>query len=553
MELAVTLVKHVSLILVSYFALVIGYRIFLHPLRGYPGPLIAKISDVYAGYHAVAMRLHLVTSSDLKKYGPVIRHGPNKLVFSSAAALQDIYNNERITKSHVYSLTITSDKPSIFNALDRRVHRDKRRLIGQAISDKATRSFEPTMLEQIDIFVEQLLLAAQESASVNMTALTKRLGADIVGHLAFGFPLNLQTDPAYRFVLDGLAVGTYQHNSFMQFPMLKKLGLDRLLILAGSSQVTKYERLLQQMITSRLSQDRHAKNDLYSFVVDHLDDPTNGVTTSELWSEALFFFPAGGDTATTVMSALFFYLSRNNDIYDKLATEIRQTFATEADIRGGPRLASCRYLRACIDEALRMSPPVSGTLWRELYPDERRKPFVVDGHVIPPGTQVGVSTYALHHDEDYFSAPFAFRPERWLTEDQATLSRMHSAFCAFSLGPRGCAGKTMAYLEASLVLAKTLWRFDFEAASGREGERMSSTRRRIPLSSQGQALELDELPRTRLRLRTCVIAANRTNQEHGDEEAGLPVDGGYADVARHGPDLVLTRECNSVEADLFPE
>lgn len=181
--------------------------------------------------------------------------------------------------------------------------------------------------------------------------------------------------------------------------------------------------------------------------------------------------PVGGETISTAMSALFFYLSRNPVVYQKLADEIRSTFASSAEIRGGSKLSSCRYLRACIDEALRMSPPVSGTPWRELYADERdRGPLIVDGHVVPPGTQVGVCVYSLHHNEKYFSDPFTFSPERWLVEDEATLGLMNSAFCAFSIGGRGCAGKSMAYLEASLVIAKTLWYFDFEKAPGKVGE-----------------------------------------------------------------------------------
>lgn len=119
---------------------------------------------------------------------------------------------------------------------------------------------------------------------------------------------------------------------------------------------------------------------------------------------------------------------------------------------------------------------VSGIPWRELAKgaDDPRsgEPFIVDGHVIPPGTQVGVCTYALHHNEEYFPEPFVFRPERWLVEEsgEAGLARMHSAFAPFSVGPRACAGKTMAYLEASLVVAKTLWFLDFEPAPGKSGE-----------------------------------------------------------------------------------
>jgi cytochrome P450 len=166
---------------------------------------------------------------------------------------------------------------------------------------------------------------------------------------------------------------------------------------------------------------------------------------------------------------LFFYLSRHPEVYRKLAKEIRSTFANASDIQGGPQLSGCKYLRACINESLRMTPPVSGTLWRE-HDRNDKQPFVVDGHVIPPGTQVGVSIYCIHHNEKYFPQPFDFSPERWLVDDEAVLRRMNSAFCPFSVGARACAGKAMAYLEMSLVVAKTFFKFDFEVPPGDLGQ-----------------------------------------------------------------------------------
>lgn len=176
------------------------------------------------------------------------------------------------------------------------------------------------------------------------------------------------------------------------------------------------------------------------------------------------------------MTALFFYLSRNPEAYRKLADEIRSVFADAEEIKGGPKLStklsSCHFLRACIDDALRLSPPVAGTLWFELAEGERTKngPLVVDGHVIPPDTMLGVDIHALHHHELYFPDPFVFKPERWVfKDDPAMLRKVNSAFDAFSVGSRGCAGKSMAYLEAGLVIASTLWCFDFETAPGPDG------------------------------------------------------------------------------------
>lgn len=157
-----------------------------------------------------------------------------------------------------------------------------------------------------------------------------------------------------------------------------------------------------------------------------------------------------------------------------MAEEVRSTFKTDADVHSGPELSSCKYLRACLDEALRLSPPVPGTLWREL-PATDHEPLVIGGHVIPKGTLVGVNIYSIHHNAKYFPDPFAFKPERWLSEKQASISEetkltmgaMNTAFTPFSGGSRGCAGKAMAYMEASLVMCRVLLKFDLERASGK--------------------------------------------------------------------------------------
>lgn len=78
-----------------------------------------------------------------------------------------------------------------------------------------------------------------------------------------------------------------------------------------------------------------------------------------------------------------------------------------------------------------------------------------------------MNSYTIHHNEEYFPEPFAFKPERWLNE-QATAEEakarqiMREAFSPFGVGSRSCAGKVMAFMELNLVLAKTLWYFDFE-------------------------------------------------------------------------------------------
>lgn len=132
----------------------------------------------------------------------------------------------------------------------------------------------------------------------------------------------------------------------------------------------------------------------------------------------------------------------------------------------------CSYLRACIDEALRLSPPAPGVLWREILPGNKDQPFIVDGHVIPHGTIVGINIYSIHHNKEYFPDPFSYHPERWLDESATPQQKktMRDAFIPFSIGWRGCPGKAMAYMEISLAVAKALWHFDFCQAAGDLGE-----------------------------------------------------------------------------------
>lgn len=174
------------------------------------------------------------------------------------------------------------------------------------------------------------------------------------------------------------------------------------------------------------------------------------------------------------MSGVFFYLSRYPEVYRKLAREIRNTFSSGLDIHSGPELTSCKYLRAVIDETLRISPASIGTLWRQqdlALPSESQKPFVVDDHVIPPGTMVGVSPYSLLHNEKYFPEPYVFRPERHLAADRDSESKdTMRAFAPFAIGSRSCGGRAVAYLETTLTIARTLWYFDFEKAKGKTGE-----------------------------------------------------------------------------------
>ncbi|ETS86539.1 hypothetical protein PFICI_00367 [Pestalotiopsis fici W106-1] len=456
---------------------VLSYRLLLHPLSDYPGPLIAKLTDGRNGYYSLLRDLHLVSLRDHRKFGPVVRHGPNKLLFNTVKALhaQDIYDNDRVLKSHVYTVTVQS--PGVcnsFNVIDPREHRAKRKILGQVINEGGMRIFEDTMIGQIDIFIKLIRSSCDGPEPVNLSTRLDYLTCDIVGLLSFGYHLRLQTNSDNRFMMRGMYYGNYFSNTRMQYYRLHQFRLGRIIQHLSKATLEKYKRLMEKMITERISNDNPLTHDLYAVASQaNRDEETLGgnVRMSDIWSEAVVFFPAGAFSVSTATCALFFYLSRDKMRTAKLQKEIRSTFRNPAEIRSGQQLSSCHYLRACIDEALRIATPIPGTPWREVESTDS-KPLIVDGHVVPAGTQIGVNAYAIHHTEEYFPNPYSFDPERWLASEtpEQQLKAMREAFSPFSIGSRACTGKAMAYLETSLIMAKAIWHFDFELPAGPLGK-----------------------------------------------------------------------------------
>ncbi|KAM5349663.1 hypothetical protein ACJ41O_006168 [Fusarium nematophilum] len=167
----------------------------------------------------------VISDPEVSDRCPVFRSGPDRLVFNSSKALQDIYNNEEVTKSDVYLVTLATT-------------------------------------------------------------------ADIVGLLAFGFALNSQTEDKYQFLADAITFGNGISNVKMQLPILNSSVISLITNLVTHSELRKFYKMLELMISTRLAKPKDADPDLYAHVADQLEE-TKDVRMSDVWAEAMFFFPAG--------------------------------------------------------------------------------------------------------------------------------------------------------------------------------------------------------------------------------------------------------------------
>ncbi|KAK5995094.1 Cytochrome P450 monooxygenase AKT7 [Cladobotryum mycophilum] len=453
------------------------YRLTFHPLRKYPGPFLARLTNAYSWFFAIQKQLHINVYKNLQKYGPIYREAPNRLVFNTITAIKDIYSHPHIIKGESFRHSPWLQSSSLFYEAEKDKFQWKRKLFAQVLSSRSLRGFYPTMDAQINIYLRLLLRSSQKSEVVDMTVRCKQLATDIVGYLAFGYALNTQTEPTNRFIIRGMSKAIFTGFIAIVWPVFRAFfPISRWLRELGPHTA---RNAMMKMIRSRMEQPKDARPDFYSHAAGQFDADKENPLRSELWTEAYFFAQAGGTTVATAMSSVFFYLSRNADAYARLTAEIREAFSSGRDICNGPDLLGCKYLRAVLDESMRIAGPSMITLWRQ--PEESStEPFIVDGHVIPPGIEVGINMYGISHNADYFPNPYAFKPERRLgpndggapnsPEQDEIRAKMRAAQVYFGLGDRGCIGKDMAYMETSLVIARTLWYFDFVVAPGEAGK-----------------------------------------------------------------------------------
>ena len=356
-----------------------------------------------------------------------------------------------------------------FTAIDPEYARFRRRMLGHGLADHRIREFEPMILHHSKIFVKRLI-SSPDPESVgkwstvwNMTDNCRHLTYDIMGEFGFGQTFGLQTSDENRFIIEAIHIVVSQAGVYVQYPQLKKFNLHKIFYMRSWRMGAKFYDLIGRMVHERVTKGTHAKKDLFSFVIDVKDPETGqGLSETELAAESRFLLIAGADTTSTGMTGIFFYLSSNPEVYKKLAREIRTTFDNPNDIRNGAKLKSCKYLYAVIDESLRMSPPISSTLWREVVSDD----FKIDGNHVPKGVDVGCSVYAFHHNENLFPDSYTFNPDRWIASDTnpaENVAAMRKYFNPFSTGTRVCSGLSFTLIELADSVATTAWYLDMAA------------------------------------------------------------------------------------------
>ncbi|PWY70903.1 cytochrome P450 [Aspergillus heteromorphus CBS 117.55] len=462
--------------------LVVYYTI-LHPLAQYPGPFLARFTNLYSAYHAWTGDIHLDIYRCHQKYGDHVRYAPNRLLINTAGALHDIYDRHAHVKKFKNYRVLSKQAPNTLTLRDKVQHSRRRRVLSQAFSKRGVESMQPIILARLERLSEVLRSQVPDSSGwtspIDMAQICKptlpvnHLAFDTMTSVSFGIDFDAMRDPKYRYVMDAIDESNVRQGVLFQAEGLSTAKLDRRLFPASIVAASQFSRFIRRLLATRLqttpstTTTTTTTNDIFSFL-QQCQDPKTGesLTLTELSTETATFIVAGSDTNSTTLSALTHYLTGSSTSYLRLKDEIRGTFDTLAEISLGPKLNSCVFLRACISESLRLSPPGGSSLWREVEAGGT----VIDGTFVPGGCEVGVGIYSIHHCGRYYSDPGEFEPERWIvgrgrgSEGEDKWKDGVSPYMPFSIGPRSCIGKPLAMAQVMLTVARMVWEFELRRA-----------------------------------------------------------------------------------------
>ncbi|KAI1822020.1 putative cytochrome P450 monooxygenase [Xylaria intraflava] len=386
------------------------YSLLFHPLRRFPGPLFYRVSLLPRAWYHMNGTLPFRVSELHKRYGPVVRIGPDELAFCSPQAWRDIYGHKKgqsdLPKFPGFYRVFGDAPMSIFDATSER-HAMLRRPLAQGFSDRSMHEQAPIIGGYVDLLVSRLRAAVQKSSRQDVRNWYNWTTFDLIGDLSFGveggFGCLERTDnhPWIQLIMSAV-----RQSAMMR--ALSRLGFKQAVIWVSKLSMSadnQHRAIVYQKVGQRLQGGK--RSDFMEGLISHKEEL--GLTQELLTVNASVLIFAGSETTATALCGVTYFLTTHPEILKKLEQEVRSAFKSDDEITL-TSVSKLSYMLACLDESLRCYPPVATGFPRQV-PEGG---VMIDGKFVPQGTVVSVFQWAVNHDEYFWTEPELFAPERWL-------------------------------------------------------------------------------------------------------------------------------------------
>ncbi|HEX8206607.1 MAG TPA: cytochrome P450 [Solirubrobacteraceae bacterium] len=318
--------------------------------------------------------------------------------------------------------------------IDGEFHRRSRKAMLPVFHRERIAKAAETILEEATRAVDAL-----PTGRVDLYHWTRGLALRIAMRALFGLDADRAPNAAADFET---ALSYYSRDYFLQVMRGPRTPFDRMQRARG-----RLDELIYAEIARRRASGERG-DDLLSLLIDARDEDGSSLDDDHIRDEVMTLLFAGHDTTTSTIAFLFYELSRNHDVRDRLEEELDGEEAIGVEHLGGNGLP---YLEMTIDETLRKYPPA----W--VGPRRSIRPFTFAGAQVPGNAFVNYCSWASHHLAHVYPEPEEFRPERFTAEARARLPK--GAYVPFGGGSRTCIGMRFGQVEVRALAALLASRF----------------------------------------------------------------------------------------------
>ncbi|KAK5659587.1 hypothetical protein OQA88_789 [Cercophora sp. LCS_1] len=455
------------------------------PLRQYPGPFLAKFTNLWRLYHVSRGSFHLLLVDLHKKYGPVVRIGPTVLDVDYPEMIKTVFNTKGDWKKTEYyqgssALVDGHVVYNLFSEIDKAKHAAEKKPIAKYYSPNGIAPLEP----HVDKIV-QLLCGELDKRFATGSAAGKPFDFgewilyytwDVIGAVTFSQPIGYLSK-GYDF--DGTLRSAEKALDYFSWvgciPSLDywfdknpvyRIGPPGFGVVTGIS--------IQHLMDRYQGNDKDYHDPVHPDFLDKFieakTDNSGEVNDNQIVGWLMINMIAGADTtAITIRSALYYSL-KTPGVWSRLRAELAAAGITKDRCPVSFKaVRHLQYLEGILRESLRYLPGVSLSLERYVPSGGTKLP---NCGFVPENTILAFNPYLICRNQDVWG-PDAneFKPERWLQakgeSDGAYAERlqtMNNADLSFGGGSRICIGKNLALMQAYKVIATIAILYDVELA-----------------------------------------------------------------------------------------
>ena len=450
----------------------------LHPLSG-----ISNFPFLYYAHQGFRSKVLL----EAHKNSPVVRIGPNSLSYGDLGAIKDIYgHNTKCTKDLMYS-ELAGTHFHLADVIDKPEHARKRKVLSSAYAIKNLEGWEhkvadmtSRMIKAFDARCTTPLPATQtrpfpEDLNIDYRMWSNLFTVQAIANIGLSEDLKF-LDQGSDLITAERMDGTLHQVNFRQCLHATARAQSQLVwaydwyqtLVKVSKLVSPWYRemwrlnedwndIVYHRATQRLKRYQNGEklDDFFTALMEDKNGTPNNLEWGEIVAEISIMMNAGSDTTAIAINNVMYWLLKNPKCLATLRSELDAVLDQDDVVAPYDKIKHLPYLRACLDESLRIYPPTTFGLPRRT--PKEGAPIL--GDYVAGNTSVSMTSFVAHRNEQVFPEPEVYRPERWLEEGGKELQPF---FIAFSAGARGC---NISYLEQTVLLASLLHRFEFALPS----------------------------------------------------------------------------------------